>query len=668
MIARQVAAGLQKAHAQGVLHRDIKPANIMMTNDGPAVIMDFGLAKRSDATFKTRTGTLMGTVAYMSPEQVRGAKVDHRADLWALGVMMYEMLTGKRPFTGDIDPAVIYAITNANPDPIGPQCKGVPAALEEIVERLLEKDPNRRFADAGALLEALDDTGLVSSTGSIRTVRLQRWQRRRLGWALAGVIPLVALVMVGLFVWPGFLNPKEAISSLAVLPLVERAAGEDETYFAQGITDELITGLMKTGAGLTVVSRSSAEQASQKYGDITETARHLGVDAVIEGTVTRNGDQVRVSAQLVLAKNSKVIWADSYEHSLQNIFSIQREIAQAVSRAIEAELTPLGQTDPAAVRTVNPEAYETVLRGRFHRDKFTPEGIDKSIELYKKAIDIDPGYGDPYAELALSYMISSVFGGAGDLEGDQKYQLFQACMDSALTLGADLGGVYSIQATMAKYFEWDWDKARRLFKQAIEQDPGRSDAWQEQAGLFFILGEKEQAIASAQRAKRLNPLGVMTVIDLARIYYLTEHYEEAEAEYEAAREIDPDYHLLDPLQGELAIARGDYERAIDLLSAGDQEEPGPALGLAYALAGQRSKAEEILELNLKKPIGSVDPVYLAQLHEALGQTETALDQIEAAYLGRHAYLPQEIRGPQLANLRDHPRVKTIIQEMGLPAE
>jgi TolB-like protein/tetratricopeptide (TPR) repeat protein len=474
--------------------------------------------------------------------------------------------------------------------------------------------------------------------------------------------------MVSLFVWPGFLNPKDAISSLAVLPLVERAAGEDETYFAQGITDELITGLMKTGAGLTVVSRSSAEQASQKYGDITETARHLGVDAVIEGTVTRNGDQVRVSAQLVLAKNSKVIWADSYEHSLHNIFSIQREIAQAVSRAIQAELTPLGQEDPAAVRTVNPEAYETVLRGRFHRDKFTPEGIDKSIELFKKAIDIDPAYGDPYAELALALMISSVFGGAEDLEGAQKVVMFQASMDSALTLGADPGIVLSIQATMAKYFEWDWDKARRLFKQAIEQDPGKNDAWQEQAGLFFILGENEQAIASAQRAKRLNPLGVMTVIDLARIYYLTGHYEEAEAEYEAAREIDPDYHLLDPLQAELAIARGDYERAIDLLSAGDQEEPGPQLGLAYALAGQRSKAEEILELNLKKPLGSVDPLYLAQLHKALGQTEAAVDLIEAAYLGHHAYLPQEIRGPQLADLRGHSRVKAIIQEMGLPAE
>jgi len=185
----------------------------------------------------------------------------------------------------------------------------------------------------------------------------------------------------------------------------------------------LIASLMKTGAGLTVVARSSAAQANQQYDSIAEVAKHLGVDAVIEGTVTRNGDQVRVSAQLILAKTSEVIWADSYEHNLRNIFSIQKEIAQAVSTAIEAELTPLGQEDPSTANTVNPEAYELVLKGRYHREKFTPEGVIKSFELFQKAIDIDSTYAAPYEELAASHMIAINFG-IGDMEPGEGYQLF----------------------------------------------------------------------------------------------------------------------------------------------------------------------------------------------------------------------------------------------------
>jgi len=672
-IIKEVVSGLRKAHGQGVIHRDIKPGNVMLTEDGRAVIMDFGLAKQSEATALTLTGSVMGTVAYMSPEQARGVGVDHRSDLWSVGVMLYEMLTGRLPFEGETQVEMLSGVLEKDPAPVSRYRPQVTRGLEEVVERLLEKDPGQRYADAEKVLAALegipampeDDATTAPLVTGGRRFRLQRWQRRRLvrGMALGSFVAAVGALV--LFVWPGLLVPTAAISAIAVMPLTERMADSTEAYYAEGVTDELITSLSKMRS-LTVISRSSAEAAKARYGSPEEIARHLRVQALMEGTVQREGERLRMTVQLVRAGTGEVLWADSYERPQRSVYALQSEIAKAVGTAIAVEMTPEETAALAATREIDPKAYEALLLGRFHMEKFSDAGLKKAIEYYEAAIAIDPDYAEAHAELAITnFQILLGFGKASDEQ--QVLESVQTHLQRALALDPNSAAAHLMAAGIAEY-DWDWKTAVREFELAVELDPSYSKAWDEGGWLLSFMGQPERAVEWGKRGKTLDPLVPMRGTDLGVVYAVSGFPDKAIAEYQAALELDPDFFPALICLGQTYIHVGRFADAIDVFQRimGDQVQDLDYLAVAYAKTGRHKEAEEMLSrLEARPDRGTGD---MAVVYTALGQREEAVREVLARYEQRDWAFPFIFcyPGAGLTELRSDPRLQEVFQKIGLP--
>jgi len=671
LIAKQVAAGLQKAHGQGVIHRDIKPANIMITDDGPAVIMDFGLAKRADAAFKTRTGTMMGTVAYMSPEQVQSTNVDHRADLWALGVMMYEMLTGQRPFKGDIDPAVIFSLTQTNPDPIAPQNKDVPAALEEIVERLLEKEPGHRYADAGELLDVLEDTGLVSATGTIRRVRLQRWQRRRLGWVLAGVIPLVVLVMVAMYVWPGFLNPGPGISRLAVLPFVEPNAGEEQAYFADGMTNELISNLTKIRSLSRVISSGSVIRAVSQYETFHDIGTALGVDVLVHCSISQLDERVRFNVQLIRVSNEDLIWAESYVRNRQDVLDLQSDIVRDVVQKIQVQLSPQEEIVLETSREVNPAAYDAYLKGHYHLQHISDEGLEKSFRYFRQSIDLDPTFAPAWAGLATYYRLLQI-----SRPRDTIYPEAKAAIERALELDENMAQAHAEAGILRFYFEWDWERPAQDFERAYRLEPMNGHVLFWYTVYLANTGRHDDAIAMAQRLVEMDPLTTFNRINLGWAHQMAGQHEQSIVELEKARELDPDLFWI-PMElawNYTALERypeafEEFDRAIALDHENFEALLLGTTGRAYALGQRTNEAKSLLaqleELAKEK---YVDSYFVAYIPAGLDDADLVFQWLQRAFEERSASMISLKNDANFSEFRSDQRFSEILRQMNIPTD
>jgi serine/threonine protein kinase len=401
-IASQAARGLAKAHERGIIHRDVKPGNILVTEDGLAKIVDFGLAKLATQSRLTRLGTTVGTVMYMSPEQASGKEADERSDIWSLGVVLHEMATGSPPFSGEHEQAIIYSILNQAPEQVGRLLPEAPKDLERILGKALAKEPAERYqrmSDLAADLELLRES-LPSRTKS-RTVPAGRASRPRLWIGIAGVIVLAALA---LFIGrPYFFKPREKpITSVAVLPFQNMSADPEQEYFSDGMTEAIIKELSQIKA-LRVISRTSVMRYKKTDKSLPEIARELGVDAVVEGSVLRADNEVRITAQLIAADPEKHLWAEDFTRSLENILALQSEVAQAIAREIKVAVTPQEKERLTASRPVDPEAHEAYLKGKYFLGKSGLPNWHKSIEFFQQAIDRDSTYALAYAGIAEAY-------------------------------------------------------------------------------------------------------------------------------------------------------------------------------------------------------------------------------------------------------------------------
>ncbi len=676
-----LADALRAAHESGVTHRDLKPDNVMLDREGRVKVLDFGLAKlrqpeegldASQAPTEpamTRVGQVMGTAPYMSPEQVQGAPLDHRTDIFSLGVMLYEMAVGARPFRGDNSASVVSSILRDTPAPVTEARPDLPNQLGRIVRRCLEKDVERRFQSAKEIRNELEDlkTELVSGHGTATEAPVARPAPRPwLGW-LVGAAVVVAAVLGATWWRAGAPTPTPApaaprVASLAVLPLANHSGDSDQEYLAAGMTEALITDLSAIG-DLRVVSRTSAMRFINSDLALPEIAQALGVEALVEGSVVREGDRVRITAKLIEAATDEHLWAESFERELTSVLMLQSEVASAIAENIEVTLTPEAESRLADRRTIDSEAYEAYLRGMHHLSKGTSEGFAKGIEFLNEAIDKDPADPLAYAGLALGYIRVGHDTGPSDLY----FPRAVGAANRALELDPTSAMAHAALADALMYYEWDFPAAGAAFEKAVALNPNLAEGHAHYSWFYAIFGRWDEAIEHAREAKRLDPLSPVFTAWLSGILHWAGELDAALDEARGALDLAPGCSFCWWQLGGVLSDLGRHDEAIAATEKAAELNPAWTWGLAlvYGRAGRVDEARRMLD-DLERD--GVDAFGIASVYDTLGDTDGAFRWLETAYERRHRWMPWVATSPSLTAVRADPRFGELLERLKISLE
>ena len=675
--AVQIAGAMEKAHEKKIVHRDLKPSNIMLTPQGHVKVMDFGLAKQliptegvgsqeQALTALTKTGVTLGTLAYMSPEQLRGEEVDTRSDVFSFGVLLYEMMAGVNPFLKPQRMETASAILRDEPSPLSSCAPEVPERLEHIVKKMLPKQVDDRYESAREVRVELE--GLLTGAVPFIPARPRLTRRRWLALAGLGVVATLATFLaLDVGGWRDWLEGLAGVSggpriqSLAVLPLDNLSGDRDQGYFAAGMHEALITDLAKLGGFKRVIRYQQTEKS------LPEIAQELGVDAVITGSVLREGDRVRITAQLINATTQELLWANRYERQLGDVLSLQNEIVEAITREMNLQLTSGEQARLASARTVNPEAHEAYLRGQFHWRRLSPADLETALGYFELALEKDPDY-------ALAYTgISRVWAGRQQralVSPREATPKAKAAAVKAIELDNTLAETHHALAIVRTWSEWDWEGGEIAFQRAIELNPNYPEARAYYSDFLTIMGRHDEAMAQIERALELDPFNALYQALYSNVLLGVRRYDDAIAQSRKAFKMSPglwfaqgNIFLSLHLKGAYEEALAEQKKLIDLL--GDSEV-AEALDRGYAQGGYRGAmrlAAETLAARSRRT--HTLALVVSGLYLRAGENDLALEWLERAFADRDPNLPY-LGGPHSDSLRDDPRFQDLMRRMNLP--
>ncbi len=729
-IAEQTAFALSAAHAAGIVHRDLKPENIMIRRDGIVKVLDFGLAKlienkafspdaeaETRALVKTNPGVVMGTAAYMSPEQARGKDTDARTDVWSLGVLIYEMVGGKTPFAGETTNDVIASILKSEPPMLSHFVSDVPNDLEKIVGKCLRKNRDERYQNIKDLQIDLKDlrqdlefqnkleravapnknsantldkspeaqtqiletepTGasaaatstkdsIVPSPSSAKYVVSEIKQHKR-GFVIGLMVLLLASIGLGYWFFSNRSSNATQIESIAVLPFVNESGNADNEYLSDGMTESLINSLSQL-PNMKVIARSSAFRYKGKEIDLQKIAKDLNVQAMMTGRVVQRGDTLDISVDLTDTQNNTQLWGQRYTRKLSDVFAVQDEIAKQVADSLRVKLTGEQQERLTKRYTGNEESYQLYLRGRFYLNKHTTESAKKAVNYFKQAIEKDSNYALAYAGLSDAY---DQLAGTAEAPPDKLYPQAHDAVTKALEIDNQLAEAHTSLAIIKQNFDWDWKGAESEYQQALALNPNDAIAHDSYGMFLATMRRFDEAFIHLKRAQELDPLSLYISKHIGTYYLFTSQYDRAIEQLRLTLELDPNFVMTYYDLGWAYAHKGMYPEAVAqfqkmLELEKDNSSALSGLGYSYALWGKEDEAQKIIkqleEMSMRQYVSSD----IASVYAGLGDKDRAFVWLEKMYLQREATITSLKIHPPFETLRSDPRFQDLLRKVGLP--